>query len=480
MPPSSGQTLLEVTVQGFEIAFDDGSSYSFTSDSSQTTDSFDAVLDSTLPYLYLPGSICDDLEEKLGLRRTNDSLGNEIYLFNTSKSTSSPERIQIALHDPNDASQSTTITFPFDAFNLTASWPLFTDGSRPYFPIRKSQGTNILGRAFFQEAYVVADYERHNFTIAQAVFPDPQPSPQLISIESTAFEPPPPSHKGLSGGAIGGIVIGVLAIIIAIGAWILLARRRKRKARVANEKATLEQEEKAREERERQLRRETASTFSSAGLSYEMDASSRGERPRHSRQMSELSSDSEVERSRKPVRTPSAIYELPDSEAWHWNQRRFNSASPSPPLEIQSQTDRSPAETPRYFAASGYFPPADMPLTADYTPRGPSPLPPQSDIPSATDHSPDFPSPPIQSADLHASEYNTPRGPSPFLQPHAASEETPLAPSIRGVSPANAPELEPVMDRDRHELPSERPSPRESGAISELSPSEHLDKENQG
>lgn len=488
MPPSSGQTLLEVTVQGFEVGFDDGSSYSFTSDASQSTVSFNAILDSTLPYLYLPGNVCDNLERKLGLRRTKDDLGNEIYLFNVSSLTSLPEKIQITLHDTTTTSRSTTITLPFEALNLTASWPLFANGSHPYFPIRKSQGTNILGRAFFQEAYVIADYERHNFTVAQTTFPNPQPAPQLISIESSSFAPPPTSSKGLSGGAVAGVVIAVLAGLVAIGAWVFYAWKRKRKVRAAEEKAVLEANEKAREERERQFRRETASTFSSAGLSYEMDAGSRGERPRHSRQMSELSSDSEVERSRKPVRTPSAIYELPDSEAWHWNQRRLEAASRWQSSENQSVADRSPGEQARYFAASGYFPPADMPLTADYTPRGPSPLPQSSGIQPMPGQALEVPSPPIQTSESLFDQYHTPRGPSPYLQSHDINdsvEKTNLALSSRGASQVNIleSELDEAEEQRRPELSSapisEVTSSRISRATLDIPSKDTADKESQ-
>lgn len=134
MPPSSGQNLLEVSVQSLQLNFDDGTSSSFTSDASSSANTFDAVLDSTLPYLYLPGGICDDLQKRLDLRHGTDNQGNEIYLLPANLSGAAPQALQITMADTADSSKQTTINLPFSALNLTASWPLFANGSKSYFP----------------------------------------------------------------------------------------------------------------------------------------------------------------------------------------------------------------------------------------------------------------------------------------------------------------------------------------------------------
>ena len=62
---------------------------------------------------------------------------------------------------------------PYAAFDLNASWPIY-DNATSYFPIRRSpsddhNALHILGRTFLQEAYIIADFDRQNFTIADAV-----------------------------------------------------------------------------------------------------------------------------------------------------------------------------------------------------------------------------------------------------------------------------------------------------------------------
>jgi hypothetical protein len=68
------------------------------------------------------------------------------------------------------------ITLPYDAFDLQLSYPYlpnttYADPSKYYFPLRQAANETqyVLGRAFLQEAYLITDYERNNFSIHQAV-----------------------------------------------------------------------------------------------------------------------------------------------------------------------------------------------------------------------------------------------------------------------------------------------------------------------
>lgn len=84
-----------------------------------------------------------------------------------------------------------------------------------FFPLeRAANSTQItLGRTFLQEAYFIADYERHNFTLAQRVWNDSAPA-EVVPIRSVNSG----SNSGpaLSIGAIVGIVVGAAAIVAIV------------------------------------------------------------------------------------------------------------------------------------------------------------------------------------------------------------------------------------------------------------------------
>lgn len=107
--------------------------------------------------------------------------------------------------------------------DLEASYPICPNATS-YFPIRRAANNSqcTLGRAFLRDAYVVADYERSNFSIHQVVF-DSQ-AQNIVAIHapnSTLIDTSPKKHKFLSAGAITGIVIGAVATVALLGplAW---------------------------------------------------------------------------------------------------------------------------------------------------------------------------------------------------------------------------------------------------------------------
>lgn len=146
------------------------------------------------------------------------------------------------LDDTNGGNASVTITFPYGAFDMTASWPSYNT-SKSFFPIRRANtsapnGGAILGKTLFQEAYVVADLDAKTFALQQTRYTSPQPSENLLTISeslnqsarnNTAANPGEPArHTKLSGGAIAGIVIAIV-IVTAIGFIAALYFRRRRK-----------------------------------------------------------------------------------------------------------------------------------------------------------------------------------------------------------------------------------------------------------
>lgn len=183
------------------------------------------ALDSTVSQLWLPEVVCEELETSLGL--TYDP-STELYLVN---STAHAKLIELAptiaftLAADGTSNDTTTIVLPYAAFDLQASPPLYNTTVN-YFPLRRASKRSVLGRAFLQEAYLVVDWDRSNFTVSPAA----QRSNRTRDI--VAILPPikNKSSAALSTGAIVGIAIGAVLVVvipIAIFWW----RRRHLRAR---------------------------------------------------------------------------------------------------------------------------------------------------------------------------------------------------------------------------------------------------------
>lgn len=124
-------------------------------------------LDSSFPYIWLPIEACLLFEETFGL--TWDSQ-TELYLINDSLHTTLQKQNPSIVFTLGNATtgSNVNITLPYAAFDLTASAPLVASPTR-YFPLKRSSNAaqHQLGRTFFQEAYVIADYGRGNFSVSQ-------------------------------------------------------------------------------------------------------------------------------------------------------------------------------------------------------------------------------------------------------------------------------------------------------------------------
>lgn len=197
-----------------------------------------SLIDSTVAQLWLPSAICDHFEEAFGL--TYDP-HTDLYLVNHTiheqlKSKNPSITIKLVNSLKDTSVNYTNIVLPYAAFDLQASYPYYPNPTN-YFPIRRAANDSqyVLGRTLLQEAYLIVDYERGNFTIAQAAFPDPLPASKIIAIEPPNHNPDSAadaSGAGLSTGAIAGIAVGGAALLILIIAGaIFLHQKRQRKAR---------------------------------------------------------------------------------------------------------------------------------------------------------------------------------------------------------------------------------------------------------
>ncbi|KAF3490861.1 uncharacterized protein GIQ15_00378 [Arthroderma uncinatum] len=211
------------------------------------------VIDSSTPFLWFPEQICDSLAGKLGLVY-NSTL--DIYTYGPNATTydtivNSNVSFKFTISDLPDSPKSVDITLPFSAFNHKLTYPfpgldrnLTSEGLR-YFPLRRTNDPKKLtiGRVFLQEAYLIVDYERRNFSISQATFnPDSGISMDLVAITQPLDSPfPGPAGenaaRSLSTAAIVGVTIGVSVGVILISLCALYFFRRQRsKERLINEK----------------------------------------------------------------------------------------------------------------------------------------------------------------------------------------------------------------------------------------------------
>ncbi|KAL9073178.1 MAG: hypothetical protein Q9157_004820 [Trypethelium eluteriae] len=211
-----------------------------TSDSLHSTQAFTStghlsVIDSTVDELWLPGDVCDSMADAFGLIHDPES---DLYVLNdTIHSQLQQINPNITFQLGNTAyntGNSVNIVLPYSAFDMQASWPIF-QSSFNYFPIRRAANDTqyTIGRTLLQEAYLVVDYEHQNFSLSQAVWPDPLPSSQIEIIQpssaASATSTNGPSAKSLGTGAIAGIAVGgaVVLLLIAFGAFLFFRRRRR-------------------------------------------------------------------------------------------------------------------------------------------------------------------------------------------------------------------------------------------------------------
>lgn len=125
------------------------------------------------------------------------------------------------------------IDMPYASFDLVASPPLAASGTR-FFPLRRADNDTeyTLGRAFLQNAYVIANYEYFNFSVQAAQYPSTSVSQRIVTLPAkpgtTVVQT---KSSGLSTGAIVGIAIGAVAAILILGAIMFFVFRKRKEKR---------------------------------------------------------------------------------------------------------------------------------------------------------------------------------------------------------------------------------------------------------
>lgn len=207
------------------------------------------TIDTAVSELWLPTPICDAFASAFGL--TYFEPADRYALTNAAYSAlqAAPPIFKFTIGGAASGGETIVIEIPWKAFDLKASYPIFANSTN-YFPLRRAANDSqmALGRAFLQEVYLSVDWERDEFNISQAVFKAPMPEPSIVTIlpkegpgdTLIPFPSPQPSVRKLSPGAIAGITIGCLLLVILLicaGWWFW--RRRQRANAEAEATSTL-------------------------------------------------------------------------------------------------------------------------------------------------------------------------------------------------------------------------------------------------
>ena len=203
------------------------------------------MIDSSVPDLWLPMSSCSMFEQAFGLTFDNATnlytVNNSIHNRLRQSNPSVVFKIGIQpVHGPT-----VDISLPYGAFDLQTSSPIYSNATNR-FPLRRAanQTQYTLGRTLLQEAHLIVDYERSNFSVNRAIFRDPSPE-VIVTIQPQDLTPSklPLHHDHITRGAIAGIVLGAIAFLsafIIIFSFLLRKHKRLKKTAATPSPAELE------------------------------------------------------------------------------------------------------------------------------------------------------------------------------------------------------------------------------------------------
>ena len=202
-----------------------------------------AYIDSLVPHIWLPLQVCRAFEQAFDLTYNETA---ELYFVNDTlhdRLVSKNPNVTFKLGLPGSTKNNEVdIVMHYGSFDLIADYPVVNNATR-YFPLKQAQNDSqyTLGRAFLQDAYVIADYDRSNFSVSQAVFPNGSNTQQIVAIYRPGDILPPTSRKTLSTGAIIGVVIGAVVSSSVVVFTVIRCRVRKRPDEYASETSSRDQ-----------------------------------------------------------------------------------------------------------------------------------------------------------------------------------------------------------------------------------------------
>ncbi|KAF2031271.1 acid protease [Setomelanomma holmii] len=168
-----------------------------------------SYISTLVPDIWLPSDTCTEFAKAFGLSYNTTS--KDFYINSTMHQTNLANNpVVTMLVGPEASGASVNIKLPYWNFYLAA--PQDTEEGVFRFPIRQASNDTqyVLGRAFLQSAYLSADYERHTFSLSQALYPSSSTKANVVAIT------PPGTKEGLSKGAISGIAAGTAVTVVVL------------------------------------------------------------------------------------------------------------------------------------------------------------------------------------------------------------------------------------------------------------------------
>lgn len=192
-------------------------------------------LDSQVTSLWLPTDVCQKFEDAYGLTWNATW---EMYFVNDSQhSALQQQNPNVTFTLSNGEPDSTVlldITLPYAAFDLELMPPTADDVTTYYFPLKQATNADqyTLGRTIMQEIYMIANFENGTMSLFNVMYPTNASSADIVTIcpnDSPNCALGHASSSTLSAGAIAGIVVGaVVVLLLIIGAvWYKWFRKPK-------------------------------------------------------------------------------------------------------------------------------------------------------------------------------------------------------------------------------------------------------------
>ncbi|KAL8708541.1 MAG: hypothetical protein Q9220_006594 [cf. Caloplaca sp. 1 TL-2023] len=220
------------------------------------------LVDSTVPHLWLPPSVCDAFEKAFGI--VYDPITN-LYLVNDTQHDAMVKQaaeVTFQLGTSLNGGPTVNVTLPYASFDLEVGPPL-VKSQRRYFPLKRAKDETqyTLGRTFLQEAFILVDYDNNRFSVFQAQYNSGTPSHILVTSAANSTSTTAPgstpvapavakstnkSSSGIGTGAIAGIAVAAAILALVAGFclwWFKLRNRKDKKDNYPKDRAELEGKE---------------------------------------------------------------------------------------------------------------------------------------------------------------------------------------------------------------------------------------------
>ncbi|KAL8716606.1 MAG: hypothetical protein Q9225_006076 [Loekoesia sp. 1 TL-2023] len=222
------QRQLSVPIQGISVT-------NSMANSELLTEGIYALVDSTVPHLWLPLSVCQAFEDALGI--VFDPI-TTLYLVNDTQHDALLKQnaeVTFSLATSLNGGSVINITLPYASFDLEADYPL-VNSRRRYFPLRRAKDETqyTLGRVLLQEAFLIVDYDHNSFSISQAQYTEGTPSHVVATTSTTGtgttnsnnnttttsdnpsiVKSSSHASHGIGTGAIAGIAVAIIVLAVA-------------------------------------------------------------------------------------------------------------------------------------------------------------------------------------------------------------------------------------------------------------------------